>query len=237
MVHDFVITATKVVLVVSPAVFELERLLRGEGSPLDWRPELGTRIAVIDRAGAAPTRWYQTDSFWSWHFGNGFDDGDDVVFDGVRWDHLGIDLAGDNGANAGDYTRFRLRPGTTTVHTETVVDRQMEFPRIDDRLIGRRHGQVAVGTRTGRDIPVGQFDALLTLDPDTGSTALYDAGDLAVGEPCFAGDHLLTFAIDRTSYDSYLLILRADDVAAGPVAQITIGSRVPLGLHGAWLPD
>ena len=237
MVHDFVITATKVVLVISPAIFELERLLRGEGSPLDWRPELGTRIAVIDRSGAEPTRWYDTDAFWTWHFGNGFDDGDDVVFDGVRWDHLGIDLAGDNGENAGDYARFRLRPGTTQAQVDTVVDRQMEFPRIDDRQIGRRHSAVALGSRTGtRDIPVGQFDAILTLDPETGRTAEYDAGDLAVGEPCFAGDHLLTFAIDRTDFSSYLLILRADDVSAGPVATVAIGSRVPLGLHGAWLP-
>jgi len=225
------------VLVISPAVFELERLLRGEGSPLDWRPELGTRIAVIDRAGMEPTRWYDTDAFWTWHFGNGFDDGEEVVFDGVRWDHLGIDLAGDNGENAGDYARFRLRPGTTQVQVDTVVDRQMEFPRIDDRQIGRRHSAVAVGSRTGtRDIPVGQFDAILTLDPETGRTAEYDAGDLAVGEPCFAGDHLLTFAIDRTDFSSYLLILRADDVSAGPVATVAIGSRVPLGLHGAWLP-
>lgn len=234
MVHDFVITATKIVLVISPAVFELERLLRGEGSPLDWRPDLGTRIAVIDRAGGV-TSWYQTDPFWSWHFGNGFDYGEDVVFDGVRWDTLGIGLAGDEGTNHGEYARFRLRPGTATPAVGTVVDREMEFPRIDDRLIGQRHGQVAVGTRI-RDIPVGQFDALMTLDPDSGSTAVFDAGNLAVGEPCYAGEYLLTFAIDRTTYASYLLILRADDVAAGPVARIDIGSRVPLGLHGAWLP-
>lgn len=185
MVHDFVITATKIVLVISPAVFELEKLLRGEGSPLDWRPEQGTRIAVIDRADGS-TAWYQTDPFWSWHYGNGFDDGDDVVFDGVRWDSLGIGLAGDEGDNHGAYVRFRLRPGTTDVGMETVVDREMEFPRIDDRLIGQRHRQVAVGTRI-RDVPVGQFDALMTLNPDTGATAVWDARTLAVGEPCYAG--------------------------------------------------
>jgi len=240
MVHDFVITATKIVLVLSPAVFDLERLLRGEGSPLDWQAQLGTRIAVIDRAGAQPTRWYQTEPFWTWHFGNGFDDGPDVVFDGVRWEHLGIGLAGDDGDNPGEYARFRLRPGTETVVHETVVDRRMEFPRIDDRLIGQRHEQVAVGTTTGqREVPVGQFDAVMTLNPDTGSTSLWDADDLSVGEPCFVpgddGGYYTTFAIDRTSYDSYLLILRAADVAAGPVAQIDIGSRVPLGLHGTWI--
>ncbi len=242
MVHDFVITATKIVLVLSPAVFELERLLRGEGSPLSWQPELGTRIAVIDRARAVPTAWYQTDPFWTWHYGNGFDDGDDVVFEGVRWDHLGIGLAGDeSGDNRGTYERFRLRPGTSSVAQETVADRNMEFPRIDDRLIGQRHRLVALGTRTGkRDIPVGQFDAVMTLDPDTGATTVFDSGDLAVGEPCFVpgdnDDYLVTFAIDRTSYASCLLILSASDVSAGPVAQIDVGSRVPLGLHGAWLP-
>ncbi len=241
MVHDFVITATKIVLVISPAVFELERLLRGEGSPLQWQAELGTRIAVIERNGGGAVQWYQTEPFWTWHFGNGYDDGADVVFDGVRWDHLGIGLADVSGDNPGAYARFRLRPGTSQVAQEIVVDRSMEFPRIDDRQIGQRHSQVAVGTTTGRrDVPLGHFDAVMTLDPDTGSTSMFDAGDLSVGEPCFVpgedGGYYVTFAIDRASYASYLLILRAADVASGPVARIDIGSRVPLGLHGDWLP-
>ncbi len=49
----------------------------------------------------------------------------------------------------------------------------------------------------------------------------------------------LTFATDRTDRTdgtSRLLVLPADDPAQGPVATVHLPVRVPLGLHGTWLP-
>ncbi|CAA9246299.1 MAG: hypothetical protein AVDCRST_MAG54-1770 [uncultured Actinomycetospora sp.] len=92
----------------------------------------------------------------------------------------------------------------------------MEFPRVDDRRIGRRHGVVALGTTTGtqRLVP-GDHDAVLWLDPETGRTVRWDAPEFAVGEPCFVprpGDDdsahgwWVTFALERADRSSCFLV-------------------------------
>ena len=80
MIHDFAVTQHFVVLVVGPLVFDLDAMGAG-GDPLAWRPDLGTRIAVIPRDRQGPTRWVHTDAFWAWHYGNAFEDGDVVHLD------------------------------------------------------------------------------------------------------------------------------------------------------------
>lgn len=234
MVHDFVITASKVILVVNPAYFDLQTLFSG-GSPLQWKPELGTRIAVIDRSGEQPTHWFDDEASWTWHYANAFDDGDDVVFDAVVWNHLGIDLTEDQTPATSAFQRVRLGPGG--LRREVVLDGFMEFPRVDDRSIGQPYGQVVLGTAVSADVPEGEFDAVMTLDPDSGKTNVYAAGDLALGESCFVPPgYYVNFAINRRTHSSHLVILPAEDVGAGPVAVLDIPSRVPLGLHGTWLP-
>jgi carotenoid cleavage dioxygenase len=138
-----------------------------------------------------------------------------------------------------------IDPAAGSVRRDRLADPgSMEFPRVD-RRIGRPRGVIALGTSSGRHRLVpGDHDALLWLDTTSGRTARWDAGDLAV-EPVFVprpGDAntahgwWATFAIDRTDRTSWFLVIPATDPAAGPIARVRIPVRVPLGLHGAWLP-
>jgi hypothetical protein len=52
MIHDFAITERYVILVIGPGVLDVEAMMSG-GAALQWRPELGTRVAVIRRTGPA----------------------------------------------------------------------------------------------------------------------------------------------------------------------------------------
>ncbi len=57
MVHDFVVTARHLVLLMPPFVVAPERLAAGPVSYLDahvWRPELGTRVLVVGKDTLAP---------------------------------------------------------------------------------------------------------------------------------------------------------------------------------------
>ena len=129
---------------------------------------------------------------------------------------------------------------------ETLVDRPMEFPRVDDRSIAAGHRQVATTVKGGsRALPTGDADTLGWFDADTDSFVTWDAGNLSVGEQCFVpvpGDPdptrgwWLCVATDRTDLISRLLVIPAADPAAGPVATVHLPQRVPAGLHGAWLP-
>jgi carotenoid cleavage dioxygenase-like enzyme len=247
MIHDMALTPTYVVLVLGPFYFDIAAAVSG-GSIMSWEPENGTRIALIPRDGG-PVRWLSTDAFWLWHTANAYDtvtaDGTPrVVLDYVHWTAPGGFVRGIS--PTGSLARLTLDPATGAVTREVLVDRGMEFPRIDDRLLTRPHRQIGTALKTGgRDLPSGDADTLGWYDAATGALDLWSAGDLAVGEQTFVprpGDPdpshgwWVTFATDRTDLTSRLLVLPAADPTSGPVATVRLPQRVPSGLHGAWLP-
>jgi carotenoid cleavage dioxygenase len=243
MVHDMALTERYVIAILAPVFFDIGAALSG-GAMLDWRPDAGTRIVLLPRDGSAPT--ILTDEpFWVWHTANAFDEPGTgrVVIDFVEWSRFSLGPSSDGAPNTSSLSRLTLDPASGTVSRRQLLDRTVEFPRIDDRLLGRQHRVVALGDETGRrDLLSGEQDALSVVDTETGKFSFWDAGDLSVGEATFAptdsdGDYWLTYATNRTDGSSWLLVLPADDLASGPVARVRIPVRVPLGLHGAWLPD
>lgn len=249
MIHDMALTGRHLVLVLAPAFLDLQAAMQG-GSFLDWRPERGTRIALIPRDGG-PVRWAHDSAFWAWHTVNAHDAEDGrVVLDYVQWPGpgLGPHPAADGGAPHG-LARAVMDPATGSLRRELLDDARVEFPRVDDRVLAGPHRRIAVAAGSGRtpDLLPGEYDALRWYDVrgDGTSAETWDAGDLSVGEPVFAPvpgttgadeGYWLTFATDRTDLTSWLLVLPGDNPADGPVARVRIPVRVPLGLHGAWLP-
>jgi carotenoid cleavage dioxygenase-like enzyme len=247
MIHDMALTPTYVVLVLGPFYFDIAAAI-STGSPMSWEPEHGTRIALIPRDGG-PTRWLSTEAFWLWHTANAYDthaaDGTArVVLDYVQWTAPGGFVHAVT--STGSLARLTLDPATGTVTRETLADRGMEFPRIDDRTLTGRHHHIGTALKTGpRELLTGDADALGWYDTVTGAFDMWPAGDLAVGEQTFVphpGDPdpthgwWITYATDRTDLTSQLLVIPAADPTTGPIARIRLPQRVPLGLHGAWLP-
>ncbi|MEU4082203.1 carotenoid oxygenase [Streptomyces venezuelae] len=249
MIHDMALTARYAVIVLAPAFFDLDALVTG-GPLLAWRPERGTRVVLIPRDGGRP-RWAADEAFWLWHTANAYDEGPDehspVVLDYVQWSRLTVGAAED-GANParGGLVRARIDPVAGSMTRTVLDDARVEFPRVDDRRIGRRHRHTALATGTGRsDLLPGEYDAVRWYDTETGATTVWPAENLSVGEPVFAPEpgsdaeergYWLTFATDRTDGTSWFLVIPAEDPGAGPVARARIPVRVPLGLHGCWLP-
>ncbi|MEU9206248.1 carotenoid oxygenase family protein [Streptomyces sp. NPDC048332] len=250
MIHDMALTARFLVIVLAPVFFDIAAAMSG-GSMIDWRPERGTRVALVPRDGG-PVRWAVDDAFWLWHTVNAYDteaEGGDVVLDYVQWSHLSLGAPDPAQApNTAGLVRAVIDPVAGTMRRTVLDEARMELPRTDDRLIGRRHRQLAVAADSGNpDLLPGEFDALRWYDGADGSgrSVVWPAGDLSVGEPVFApspgtapgeGGHWMTYATDRTDNTSWLLVIPAEDPASGPVARVRIPVRVPLGLHGNWLP-
>ncbi|MER5776692.1 carotenoid oxygenase family protein [Streptomyces sp. NPDC002039] len=250
MIHDMALTSRHLVLVLAPAFFDIAGAMRG-GSFLAWRPERGTRIALVPRDGG-PVRWASDEAFWVWHTVNAYEDTSDggIVLDYVQWPELSLGQDPVRGSTAQrGLTRAVIDPVAGTVRRTQLDDACVEFPRVDDRLLTRPHDTIAVASVSGRTdgLLPGEYDALRWYTGDgAGLGALdWDAGDLSVGEPVYAPTpgtrdtghgYWLTFATDRTDGTSLLLVIPAHDPAQGPCARIRIPVRVPLGLHGAWLP-
>ena len=251
MIHDMALTEHYVVLVLAPLFFDLRAALAG-GSLLSWEPEAGTRIALVPRD-RGPVRWCEDTAFWVWHTAGAYelDDptaGNPIVLDYVEWDAPG-GLGGAATHGHGRLARALIDPSAATVSRRTLADDRVEFPRIDDRTLTGHHHTIAVagdsGRRHHRDGPDAP-DTLFWFDPDARTSIAWWAEGLVVGEPAHAADPgasgprsgwWLTFATEPSSGESWLLVIPAADPAGGPQARVRMPVRVPLGLHGNWLPD
>ena len=240
MIHDCAITEHYLVLFVCPLCFDLT-----SKSVLSWEPDRGTRIAVVRRdVRDSRVRWFETDAFWVWHFANAHEEGADgscrIVVDYPHWSHPGFGTAK---PAAGGIHRTILHLGTGVVSVEQRDDRMCEFPRIDERRLGRGYRYFHAAAK---DPDV--WNALRRYDLQTGAVAERRMGrEVALGEAIFApaagadasdenAGYLLTYAFDIVSLETRCLILAAADMEAEPVATLRMPQRVPFGLHGSWIP-
>lgn len=245
MVHDFVITEHHLVLFIGPLAFDLDAMLGG-GDPLRWQPARGMRIAVVPRDPARPPVWVTTEAFWVWHFANAYErtapaGHTEIVVDHTSWSAPGLGTAPGTPVT-GAISRSVIDLDAGTFRRDDYDDRGAEFSRIDDLLTGRAH-RWFVATRRGEGMGIGEQNTVVQVDTWTGATTEWSSGDAVFGEVVFVPapggapeeGWYATFRTDRRTLASDFVLLRADDVAAGPVARIPLPHRVPNGLHGTWL--
>lgn len=243
MMHDFAISATKVVFFDLPAVFDLPAMLAGD-TGIRWEPSNGARIGVLDRS--APQRgvsWIEVDPFFAFHFLNAYDDGDAVIVEGCRSPRLNAAFGNEQMTETIRplLHRWRIDPTTSTVIDTPLDDRFGDFPRIDDRLTGLRNrfGYIAAGDVNGPDDIV--FNGFVKHDLHAGASYEYSFGsDARSGEVVFApdperttedGGWLMTF-VTQPDGEANLIIVDAETLHE--VAKIVIPRRVPFGFHGNW---
>lgn len=237
MMHDFAITATHVIFMDLPVVFNLDIALAAKGAmPYRWDDAYGARFGVLRRDDPfGEIRWFDIAPCYIFHVANAYDgvDGKSIELQAVRYPELWRHDGGfDTQAVLWNWT---IDLGTGTVAERQVDDRAVEFPRIDDRLVGTAaRYAVAVGDR-----------GLLRYDLTTGSAQEHGFGDGGPGEAVFvpsaAGSAdenngwYLGYVYDPTRDASDLVILDATDFGGDPVATIHLPQRVPYGFHGNWI--
>jgi carotenoid cleavage dioxygenase-like enzyme len=246
MVHDCAITETQVLLFDMPVTFDLDAAMAGAIFPYRWNPSYGARVGLLPREGdAADVRWCELDELcYVFHPLNAYDLPDGrVVVDVAR--HPSVFAEDLNGPGDGVPTlwRWTLDPASGRVKEEQLDDRGQEFPRLDERLTGRRH-RFGYGAGFGTGIEHGPA---IKHDLDAGTAEVHDYGPGRVTlEPVFvpraddaAEDDgwVMSYVYDATTDRSDVVILSAQDFTADPVATIHLPRRVPFGFHGNWVPD
>jgi carotenoid cleavage dioxygenase len=251
MVHDFLVTATRVVLFDLPAVFDLGAMLAG-GAGVRWEPDHGARIGVLERGAPGDTvRWIEVEPFWAFHFLNAHDAGDGpdapIVATGCRADQLNVAF-GDaelDEPHRPTMHRWVIDPAAGTVVDEPLDDRPTDFPRIDDRRAGLPH-RYGYSVHTAEwTATEASFDGVVKYDLDRGTAveARYGRRTLS-GEPVFAADPhgtaeddgwVLNFVHDLEADESSVVVLDAATVSE--VARVHLPRRVPFGFHGTFVPD
>lgn len=249
MVHDCAVTEHHVVVFDLPCTFDLEAAMSGASLPYRWDPDYGARVGLLPRdGGAADVRWYDVDLCYVYHPLNAYElPGGEVVVDLVRHPKtFDTELIGPNEGGT-TLERWTIDPAAGKVRAERLDDRSQEFPRYDERLIGRPH---RFGYTAAFDVDTDdgvRFGPLLKHDLAAGTTEVHDEGLARMFmEPVFvprspdsAEDDgwIMAYAYDASTDRSDVVILHAQDFAGDPVATIHLPSRVPFGFHGNWVPD
>jgi len=261
MMHDFALTENNVLIFDLPVLFSREAAMTGALFPYAWSEAHQARIGVMPRSGSGQDiRWVDIDPAWIFHSVNAFDEGSKVVLDAVTYPKLAANGMGSierNGLPRLD--RYVLDPLTGSCTQTCLDDRPQEFPRINERILGvdYRYGYTAVtGDVTESLATDADLDALGD-DLFTNQVIKHDLAQKsqqvhtfgrgeAVGEPVYtprpgASDeddgYLMFFVHDPNRSATDLVIHAAQDIASGPLARIQLPARVPLGLHGSWVPD
>jgi carotenoid cleavage oxygenase len=239
-VHDMSLTERYAVIYDLPVVFSLEAAAAGARFPYRWDSSYHSRIGLLPRAGtASDVRWFDIEPCYVFHPVNAFDDGANVVLDVIRHPRMFATqtLGPDEGPPA--LERWTVQTADGKVREERLDDRGQEFPRIDERLVGRRHRFGYMAAFLTNDT------ALMKHDFERGTVQVRNlrrAGGFS--EPVFVPRHagaaeddgwVLSLVYDAGNDTSDLLVLNAADFTGEPIVHLP--RRVPFGFHGNWIPD
>ena len=254
VVHDFVVTARHLVVLLTPFVLDLDLFASGHVSLLDahvWRPALGVRVLTVNKDSLELAGGYELPPGFHFHHGNGWEEANGTI-------RLDLCQAPDPAFVTEDlravmrgewrfssahprYCRIVLRPnGTAEVdHTAPGV---AEFPRIDERRTGIRHRMTFAVTGSGAegDWP---FSRVSRLELDTGTIDAWSYPRHQIAEEHVfvprseaEGDGWLVGPfLDVRRRVTGLSVFEAARLADGPVWQGALPYPLPLGLHGTFV--
>src|SRR5262249_52006378 len=141
MMHDFGVTATRVVFMDLPVVFDLNLVAQGASMPFRWDPSYGARLGVMRRDGdGSDLRWFEIPLCYVFHPFNAYDDGDKIVTDVIEYERMFAESRiGPEGSSAPRFVRWEIDPERGQLARTVIDEHAQEFPRIDPRKNVRQH--------------------------------------------------------------------------------------------------
>jgi carotenoid cleavage dioxygenase len=249
-VHDFAVTDEWIVFPFFPLITEMDNVRAG-GPYFQWNPDQETVIALVPRYGTAEgIRWFRGPATSAGHMMNAHREGSKI--------HLDVCLYEGNcfpffttpeGVTTPMVPPFLTRITVDMERNDEGFDKQRllgpscEMPRTDDRYQGRpyRYGFMIVYRSADGSSATGRLDhqtgELVTWSPGPGDT-VQECQFVPRTPDSAEGDGWLLVPVARVSKGrSDLVVLDAQDIAAGPVATIKLPVRVRSTFHGTWVPE
>jgi beta,beta-carotene 9',10'-dioxygenase len=213
-----------------------------------WKPELGTRITLIDRTTGEATEPFVIEPFFSFHHVNAYEEADgSVVVDLCAFDDAGLiedlyldRLRSGGGVPAPKLRRCRLDPATGQATTEVLLDPAFDLPRINYGRCNERPYRYVWGVGVSES---GWLDRIVKADLADRTSVTWGPADCYAGEPVFVAEPgaeaedagvLLSVVLDATAGSSFLAVL--DAATLTELARATVPRHIPFGFHGQFAP-
>ncbi len=253
MVHDFVLTDTKIIIAAPPYAADA-----GTGGAFidrfSWQSDVSTRFLVISKDDPTYVTVLETDAFWVYHFGNAYDiSATEIGFDFSHHDDpsfmtqdafAAMDGSWDGAASAASrYVQGRLDLTGKQVHLEMAPEfGQTEFIQTDARQNLGNHRYSLMLSQPGGPEVFG-FNRVVLVDRVTGNASHFDMGDteileehLIVPKPARADDFwIMGTALDWRTARTSVSVYEGRHLGDGPILKAELDIPLPLGLHGMFM--
>ncbi|MEQ1886252.1 MAG: carotenoid oxygenase family protein [Bryobacteraceae bacterium] len=251
-IHDFGITPTRTIFFLSPLIMDFQRFW-GKGvsvmESLDWRPELGSDLLIMPRAGSnAKSFQVRAGNKYALHFINCFEEGNLLTVDMLELDepvYKEYEPLPDVFATATPArpVRFVIDCDAQKLIGRTEMDYTLtpDFPSINPDLAGKQYNDfwmlgISEAGKPGRKF----FDELVHGSWANGPGDKYRVpkGEYLGGEPAFAGNNSEGVIISQhyapeKGICEYLLF-DAFNVSKGPIAQLPLPGFTHPGFHSCF---
>ncbi|MEM6411994.1 MAG: carotenoid oxygenase family protein [Pseudomonadota bacterium] len=250
-VHDWAMTDRQLIILVQPWI--RTRFLPPFANSLEWRPEDGLKILIVDKDDFSNTRWAQGPARAFFHTGAAWQEDDGTIkLDVAFYDEPILGAGGGASEIAGTWTvaerppyqsKFSLLviPPRGDAHIiETALDG--DFPQVDPRRHGHKRRLSALVTGVTDQHPGNT--TLSVHDWETGQTDAFDFGSTRMVEEFL----FVPKPVGSTERDSWLVgpvlniarqireihVFDAGHISDGPVCTWMANYTWPLGFHGTW---
>lgn len=253
--HDMAFTKNYTILNDFPMFWDPRGLERGFHASRFY-PDMPSRFGILPRKGNnADIKWFEAEPTYVLHFGNAWEDGDEIILDGYFQDNPSPEPLKDFGpygqlmAYVDEQSfqpklhRWRFNMNTGETREERLDDRVLEFGTFNMSRAGEK-GRYLYSTTT---LPGWfLFTGIVKHDLETGKSWSFSFGENRFGsEAPFAprinaksedDGYLVSFITDMNTNRSECVLIDAADIEAGPVCRIMLPHRICSGTHATWAP-
>lgn len=264
--HSFAITPHFAILTMLPFVVNPLDLRNSKSfiTNFKWKPELGTKLIIIDRINGKIVADCVTEPFFAFHTVNAFEKDKTIIVDIVSYAQPASDIndlmttvlapkpmhprtghpiaePDTHEGETGILTRYTIHMADKKVDTEILSKEHIELPRINYDYNGREYRYVYAYAQTkGSSIS----DKLVKINVKTGDVLEWNQPNCFPGEPVFvhrpgsvAEDDgvVLSVVLDATKGSSFLLAL--DATTFTEIARAQVAHHIPFGFHGLYTSD
>lgn len=247
--HTFFLTENWVIFPFIPIDTDMERAKRG-GAMTAWVTGRPTKFAMMPRHGTADQiRWLEMEPRHMFHELNVWEEDGKIIADvaaangtALFPDDKGNQLEHKDAMQSLRRWTFDMTGKTNTVKEEMLCERDIQFPRPDDRFMTRKTRQSYSNSNVlSKDGRVDGMDSVIRFDTQTMTEDLYQfppgtaCGELIfaprVGAKGEADGYAMSLVHHANAARTELCIFAATDIAAGPIAKVIVPFQVPSGFH------
>lgn len=255
LLHDFVLAGRYLVFYLAPVRIQLLPVLLQQktfSQAAQWLPELGGELLICDRDSLQLVQRLPTDSWFHWHWGNGYElpDGT-VVLHYARYEDFQTNQRLKEVATGAIHTaawatlwELRIDPLAGKILSQTcVLDRSCEFPVVSPHQVGQPHRYTYLNIHRGQTDPnLTILDGLACFDHQTGTLTTAPMSQFCYpSEPMYAPDPtqpdrgwILSVIYDGDRQVSECWIFASDRLDQEPVCRLGLPHVIPIGFHGTW---